>query len=108
MTDGKIQLTRGDAVLIASRIAAAYFLASAFYVLSYLPEHIYSLSNHIGDYSVMNGPGFWRNYYFLLLAFDFVRGFVSVLLGITFYKCGPGVRDFFFPPGQEREVADVR
>ena len=90
-------MNKKDAVLIASRALAMYFFWWALDAASYLPERIVSLSHHAADYSVLTGPGYFRELYLFSVIANGVRSIVLLVLAIWFYKSGPTISNFLLP-----------
>jgi|SRR5579859_2028403 len=95
--------TRGDVVLIVSRLASLLFFWLFVDVLLLFPERVYALMHYVDDYGVFSGSEYLRNHYVLVLIFAIVRAALWLVLAMIFYGCGPRVRDFFYP--QESDAA---
>jgi hypothetical protein len=110
--DASPSITRDQAVLIASRLFAAYLLFWAVSDLLAVPHEFLTISHELRGpsslgYSALSA--FNASYY----ARTFILNLLENLLHITlwlmaagwFYRCGPKISNFFFPnqPAQTTE-----
>jgi hypothetical protein len=104
--DGSLCLTREQAVLIASRLFAAYFL---FWVVSdviALPHQILTISHELrGPFSLglSTLSAFNASYYARTFILDLLDNLLRIILWLMaagwFYRCGPKIKSFFEATG---------
>ncbi len=87
-----------EAVTIASRTLAVYFLAWLLSGLTSLPSSIFSFLHHENN---LIAPGataytaYMRNYYLLSLCFLVLRLAVLFFAVQWFYRSGPSIQEYF-------------
>jgi hypothetical protein len=90
-------ISRKDAVVIASRMLAAYFFAWSIDNVTYLPTDLVNLFHHAGEGSVVIGSGFFLKYYLSSLILRFARIVLLTGAGWFFYKCDNDIQTFLLP-----------
>jgi hypothetical protein len=64
-------------------------------LLTYIPERLFAFAHHASR-SGLASESYLRNYYFIELAFLFIRVVVLFVAVGWFYNCGPKVEAFFW------------
>jgi hypothetical protein len=90
-------MSRKGAVIIASRMLAAYFFAWSIDNASYLPTDLLNIFHHAREGSVVIGTGFFLKYYSGTLVLRFVRIMLQAAAGWFFYKCDRDIQAFLLP-----------
>jgi len=90
-------ISRKDAIVIASRVLAAYFFAWSLDNVSYLPTDLLSIFHSAGTGSVVIGSGFPLKYYSTLIILRALRIMLLTAAGWFFYKCDSDIQTFLLP-----------
>jgi predicted secreted protein len=101
-SDASPSITREQAVLIASRLIAAYMLMWAIADLSLLPREFLAIAHYIKASGSVLGTNtslpqtsyLLRGYVVDLLAYT-LRIIFWLMAAGWFYRCGPRIRNFF-------------
>jgi hypothetical protein len=105
-------LTRDQAVLIASRLLAAFLLFWIIDDLTLLPHELLSVAHYmkttgsvLGTNTSMPVSSYELRYYMLDLFANVLRIALWLVAAGWFYRCGPRISSFFFPnpPAQTTE-----
>jgi hypothetical protein len=92
-----------EAVTIASRTLAVYFLFWFLSDLTYLPSRLYSLWHHE---SALGGSAYWRYSDLISLSFSLVR-LVALFFAVQwFYRSGPAIREYFLASSDEEKAVE--
>jgi len=98
-------MSRGDAVVLASRTLAMLMLVWTFADLSYLPEELYSFRRYLsGEAGASLYVEHMRHYYLILIAFRLLRAIGFLLMAMWLRKCGPEVMEMLLPLDQRDDV----
>jgi hypothetical protein len=90
-------ITREQAILIASRLVAAYLLLWVLDDLTLLPREILSVVHDLGPGSAWTATGasYYLRYSILELTANCFRLGLWLMAAGWFYRCGPHIRNFF-------------
>jgi hypothetical protein len=108
VTEPSPTLTREQAILIASRILAAYLLFWIIVDLTYIPHELLAVARYmkvtgsvLGTNTSLPQTSYYLRYYMLV----FIENVLHIALWLTaanwFYRCGPRIRNFFAAPTSE-------
>src|ERR1700686_362997 len=96
-TDGDMDMSRKDAVLLASRALAVLFIVSALIEMSYLPERLHSFLRYANQEASSTAVQDWRHYHLISLGFLVVRIVGFFLIAVWLRRCGPDVEELLLP-----------
>jgi hypothetical protein len=101
-------ITRQQAVLIASRVIAIYLLFWAFDDLTLLPHVLLPVAHYMQETGSVPGANtrlpqttYFLRYYTVEVLGNILRIAVALMAAGWFYRCGPRI-SAFFAPGQNR------
>jgi hypothetical protein len=87
-------MSRKDALVLASRALALFFVVCALAEASYLPEFLHSFRYYINQgVSSSTTVQYWRHYYLIRTSFLVTRMVGYFLIGRWLYKGGPEVEE---------------
>jgi hypothetical protein len=91
-----------EAVTIASRALAIYFLAWLLNDLTFLPSHLFSLLHHERELVAPSGTTYWRDLERISLFFYVLRIAALFFAVQWFYRSGPAIHGYFMasPEGE--------
>jgi hypothetical protein len=99
-----VNMSKKDAVLLASRVIAVYLTVWLFTELAYLPERLFSFIHYvIHEPIAAGGSHYLRQYYLVGLATVVTRIIGLAVLARWLYKGGTGVEALLLPPRLEAE-----
>ena len=88
-------MSRKELILLASRALALLLACWAMVELTYLPQRILELSQHLSQRSVLATYGYLSSYYLFLLLSNVLRMLAMFAAAVAFWKCGPRVEALF-------------
>jgi hypothetical protein len=94
-------LSTREAVTIASRAFAIYFLAWLVLDLSYLPSQLFSFLHHQLAMGAGGQNPYWRNYDLISLVLNVLRILALFFAVQWFYRSGPGIHAYFTAPSEQ-------
>jgi hypothetical protein len=99
-------MSRKDAVVLASRTLALFFVVSTLAEASYLPEYLHSFHYYINQgASSSTAVQYWSHYYLIRAGFLVTRMVGYFLIARWLYKGGPEVEELLFgAPPQETSI----
>ena len=99
-------MSRKDAVVLASRTLALFFVVSTLAEASYLPEYLHSFHYYINQGgSSSTAVQYWSHYYLIRAGFLVTRMVGYFLIARWLYKGGPEVEELLFgAPPEETSI----
>jgi predicted secreted protein len=102
--DGSPHLTREQAVLLTSRLFAAYMLFWAIADFTAIPREILAITHYMKETASVLGintslpqTSYLQRSYILDLLASLLRITLWLMAAGWFYRCGPKISNFFFP-----------
>ena len=100
--DASQSVTREQAILVASRVIAAYLLFWVFDDLTLLPHVLLPVAHYMHETGSVLGANtrlpettYFLRYYALDVLGNILRIAVLLMAARWFYRCGPRIRKFF-------------